>query len=281
MPTEVSGLVDGSIYEASIRVRTDGENLNEVSETDLIVSILNRIEFLRQQIPTLQASTPTFAELVEEFLSFGIVGEIGAQVLVSGNAWQFRESNGFVTSAQAQTKNPGGITLSAPVPGNTAAIFLGSVSTSPVYIAEEIDRWDAVIQAPAVQPDTDSARFIVGIGQGIDGGVQAHGLVFSWDNGSSNNWRIVTTTTGGTFTIDSGVPVIANQVYTLEAFRDKTSGDWSFRVNGATVGVFPVAQVPTTETVNFGAFMENIGTSAIMIIRRLGMLQSRLVPRFT
>ena len=281
MPSEVSQLVDGSTYPASIRVRSDGEPLHEANETDLTVSILNRIEFIRQQIPTLQASTPTFAELSEEFLSFGLVGIPGQELLLSGNAWQFRHTNGFITAAGAQTKNPGGVQISAPTTGNKVALFLGAVSTSPVYIAQEIDRWDAVVQAPSSQGETDSSEFIVGIGQGIDDGVQAHGLVFSWDNAANNNWRVVSTTSGGTNTIDTGVPVVANQVYTLEAFRDAATGDWSFRVNGSTVGVFPVTQVPTTETVNFGVFMENIGSSAIMIIRRLGMLQSQLTPRFT
>jgi uncharacterized protein with putative carbohydrate binding module len=180
----------------------------------------------------------------------GEIGDLGWRQLSAG-AGTFSYTN-------AVAAHPGIIRMATAASANTmCGIGISATVGNNIMLAIEVRRMIWILRPVT----TANMRVRVGIMQ--DPNTQAtggtDGVFFEYDSAVSANWRTITRAASSNTTNTSTVAITANNWYQLEMFRNPTTGNWDFTINGVlrfthtatlpTVAVQTACLVETTEAV--------------------------------
>jgi hypothetical protein len=68
MPTNIAPLITGAAYDAVINIPSNGETITEAAEINTVVALGNRIEFIRNAVPSIAASPEKHLLLADDFM---------------------------------------------------------------------------------------------------------------------------------------------------------------------------------------------------------------------
>lgn len=245
--TDVSGLVT-PVYTTTLPVTTDGSVFTQADLTTLVVSLGNRIEFVRDLVPDATDTPEVFARINEDFLdavveSQTIYGTIPWTVIGSGTG-----IGGLAVSHVAgSAKNPGGLQISTPATlGDISySFFIGPGATSTPFSFASFSEFTVVAK---ISQDTTTlltpfVRFGLAANASFaNGGNESLGLAYGPAFGP--NWLLLRRKGGAQFTT-ALVPMVLGEHVTVRFKKDAISGDVGVYVDGVLITTVAAADVPT------------------------------------
>jgi hypothetical protein len=245
--TDVSGLVT-PVYTATLPVTTDGSTLTQADLTNTVVSLGNRIEFVRDLVPDATDTPEVFARINEDFLdavveSQTIYGTIPWTVIQSGAG-----AGGLAISHVAGTaKNPGGLACSCPGTLGDAshAFFVGPGATSTPFSFASFSEFTVVMKIATDSSTllTPSVRIGLASNAGFNnGGNESLGLMYGPAFGS--NWMLLRRKAAAQ-TATVLAPMVLGEHITARFKKDPVSGDVGVYIDGALITTVSAANMPT------------------------------------
>jgi hypothetical protein len=261
MPTvDVAPLVTGGTYTPTLLVPTDGTTFTQAMLTSLIVSLGNRIEFLRDLVPE-AANDPERSLLIREDFA-GAIWTPGQARLDGEFPWRTGGDTGTISVSghAGSSKNPGQLRVSIPGDGATEV---------PFYLHPHLHDGDF----------TSFARFRhAAITVRLNDDVANSQTVFSWGLGDEQddsaggdnsirlcwfksldalNWKVLVRNGGvNTIAFSTLTAMTNNEFITLRMSRANETADVEIYVNSSATPAFTIdaADVPVTAC-NYGAYM--------------------------
>lgn len=166
-------------------------------------------------------------DLSDEFMPLSTeTGEIGAMGWSSSAAGTAQNAPG-----NSATNHPGVFTIgSGTTSGNNTRLHLGPNSTQGIFAADQLVYLGAIVRIPTIT----SIKVRIGIGADVSGATfGTDGAWFEFDPSADASWRCITRVSNNNEgPTDTAVDVVATNWYLLEIYRNPTSGNWEFYVNG-------------------------------------------------
>lgn len=181
---------------------------------------------------------PNSCEIADHFVGAGVasgaIGDLGWTETNSAAGTNTRQAGG--------TGHPGVLRIvTGATSGNNKRLHVGSTASDANFDPTTFDRFDFVVRIPTI------TTLVVRVGLMQDISAAAGGTAgayFEFDPSASAEWRTGTLQASAQNINATGVSVVANNWYLLQARRE-ASGNWLFTVNG-TLRTTHTTQLPTT-----------------------------------
>jgi hypothetical protein len=196
---------------------------------------------------------PTDFVVSERFVTGVTTGIIGSA------GWRITNTGTATDVIQASTlHHPGTLRLvTGTTSGNNKRLHLSNAASEAPFDPTGTRTWTWVVRVPTITTLTIRLGLMQDISAASGG---TAGAFWQFDPSVSANWQAFTRQASTSSpAADSGVPVVADNWYKLEARRE-ASGNWRFLLNNAPL-VAIATNLPTTAC-NFGALCQTNTTAA-------------------
>lgn len=238
---DVAGSVT-PVYTATLPVTTDTSVLTQADLTGTVVSLANRIEFVRQFALGATPRPEQIFQVREDFESGR--ADASDNAIYATHTWKTATTGSASASVGGgNAKHPGVLLQTVLSPSGSHSYFLGSFSADPL-------RFDQLLSTTFVMAANESGVNVAssfGVGLKEDASVQNGGTdclqVFYAPFNA--NWSIISRRGGVQTTTNTGVPIVFNEYIVVRIDRDIATNNMSVFINGALILLILAAAAPT------------------------------------
>jgi len=243
--TDVSGLVT-PVYTATLPITTDGSVLTQADLTNTIVSLANRVEFIRQ-IGDAATEPELITVLREDF--FSAIWD-GSSRLDGSFAWRTAHSGSpAITHDGGTARRPGRLICQMP-PNSQFSFGIAGVADTPFgFLSTDMITFVAKVDDDPANIASSATFGMLGTYTAQNGGANALALFYQK---TFPNWRVMIQKASVQTLVDTGVPVVPGEFVTVRFIWRSPGPDIDVELDGSIVHTVLSANRPTGEA-NIGA----------------------------
>lgn len=238
-PVDVASLITGDNYDAVVPVTSDTSVFTEAEHTDTIVSLGNRIEYIRRRTLDVAPFPEGMSVLREDF--DGVAYDSTNHILWANNTWNHTITGpASVSFSAGATKNPG--TLDLLMNGASTQDLLFAPNTAATNVA-----FAGLEQLTVAMKLTDGAANTTSqISVGVRDPSTGDRVMLAYSAGvDKTHWLFERVRIAPFSFQQTQIAVLASATYIVMQVLKNSAGDWDVYANHALITTVPAANFPS------------------------------------